>query len=116
MMKALATPVVLALALGGCMSTSGDEATVMDSLIGKELVTDGGSYLSVNADGTMGGQIGGEPVVGTYKANAKQACSVFTAPAQLVGRKFCSVPEFRDDGTVVFNRTDGSTSPVYTIR
>jgi hypothetical protein len=42
MMKALTTPVILALALGGCMSTSGDEATVMDSLVGKELVTEGG--------------------------------------------------------------------------
>lgn len=98
------------------MSTSGDEATVMDSLIGKDLVTKDRSYLSVNADGTMGGQICGEPVVGTYKANAKQACSVFTSPERLVGREFCSVPEFRDDGTVVFNRTDGGTSPVYTIR
>ncbi|MFY0659683.1 MAG: hypothetical protein JXR15_04255 [Shimia sp.] len=39
-MKVLATPVILALALGGCMSSSGDEATVMDSLIGKELVTE----------------------------------------------------------------------------
>lgn len=60
--------------------------------------------------------IGGNPVVGTYVANAKEMCSVYRLPERLVGREFCSTPVYNDDGTLTFSRREGSSSPIYTIK
>lgn len=88
--------------------------TVVGPLIGKRLVGDNVTFI-INADGTMGGTFRGEPVVGTYQANAKESCSSYSSPKSLTGREFCSTPVISGN-TVVFNRRDGSKSPVYTIK
>jgi len=115
-MKFYSAPIFFSLALSACMSTTADQATVADNIVGRQLVTEDGSTIIVNADGTVGGAIGGNPVVGTYVANAKEMCSVYTSPERLVGREFCSTPVFNDDGTMTFTRRDGSSSPIYTIK
>lgn len=110
------------LALSACATFGGKteapavarEATVVDSLVGKRLVTGSDAVIMFNADGTMGGTMRGEPVAGAYDADAARVCSTYTSPAILVGREFCSTPVI-DGNTVVFNRADGSQSPVYTI-
>lgn len=103
-------------ALAGCLgSTSGTIPTVVDPLIGKRLVAGEDTVFIIKADGTMGGTLRGDPIVGTYSANTQETCSTYTAPAQLVGREFCSIPVITGD-TVVFQRRDGTTSPVYEIR
>ncbi len=88
--------------------------TVVDPLIGKRLVSEAATFI-INADGTMGGEIRGEAIVGTYVANATETCSTYSAPEFLTGRDWCSVPEI-DGDTVIFNRRDGTTSPAYAIQ
>lgn len=87
--------------------------TVVDSLIGKSLVAENATFI-FNSNGTMGGQLRGEAVSGTYVATDAEVCSTYTAPEALTGREFCSVPAI-GDGSVVFNRRDGSQSPAYAI-
>ncbi len=106
--------------LSACMSDGNETAsseprktTAVDALIGKRLVNGDVTFI-INADGTMGGNIKGEKIVGTYKATATESCSTFTAPQNLTGREFCSTPVISGD-TVVFNRRDGSNSPTYKI-
>lgn len=101
--------------LAGCMSGAAiKEATVVDPLVGKRLVSSSGNVFLIKPDGTMGGKIRGEDVVGTYTASSTETCSVYTAPAFLVGKEYCSVPAI-DGDTVVFNRRDGTKSAVYKI-
>ena len=88
--------------------------TVVDPLIGKRLVAGDVTFI-INADGSMGGTFRGEPIVGVYKANAKESCSRYSAPKNLTGQEFCSTPVIKDD-TVIFHRRDGSKSQVYTIQ
>ena len=88
-------------------------ATVVDPLIGKRLVS-GDTTFIINANGTMGGEVNGEPVVGVYKADAKESCSTYSSPEFLVGREFCSTPMISGN-TVIFHRRDGSKSQPYTI-
>lgn len=103
----------LALALTACAPAE-DGPSVVDTLIGKTLTTDAGTVFVFNSDGTVGGMFRGEEVVGTYDANGKEVCSIYTAPELLTGREYCSVPEIVDN-TVIFNRRDGSQSGLYTI-
>ena len=98
--------------VAGCASEP--EVSAIDALIGKELVSENGTVFLFNADGTMGGSLGGEDVVGEYRADATEVCSTYSAPEQLTGQQFCSVPEI-EGNTVVFNRRDGSQSQTYTI-
>ena len=100
--------------LSACDVPTGSEATVIDPVIGKRLVAGEFTFI-FQADGTMGGEARGETVVGTYDATASEVCSLYTAPTFLTGREYCSVPTF-GDGTVTFNRRDGSTSPAYQIQ
>ena len=97
-------------------STESAAPTVVDPLIGKTLVT-GNTTFIFNPDGTVGGNFRGEAdIVGVYSADATQVCSSYSAPSNFAGLgEICSVPVI-SDGTVVFNRTNGSTSPVYTIQ
>lgn len=117
-MKSLITASLSAvLLLGACQTTTGDPSasapTVIDSLIGKTLTTEGGTII-LNADGTVGGAIQGAPVVGVYSANSREVCSSYTSPERLAGREICSTPTITGD-TVIFERRDGSQSPTYTI-
>lgn len=92
------------------------QATVVDSLIGKDLVAADGTTFVFNADGTAGGSFRGEAVAGTYSANASEVCSTYTAPQTLVDvGEICSVPAI-DGDTVIFNRRNGSQSQAYTIQ
>lgn len=110
-----------ALGLTGCMNTESTEMAVKPAmsdsayapLIGKRLVS-GDTTFILNADGTMGGEINGQTVVGTYKITGDESCSTYTAPDFLTGREYCSVPAITGN-TLVFNRRDGTQSPVYTI-
>lgn len=116
------TIVCSALVVAGCSTTTDAEMAAKPAvtesayapLIGKQLVSDGVTFI-INADGTMSGQARGEAVVGTYKIDGDESCSIYTAPEFLTGREFCSVPTITGN-TVVFNRRDGTTSPVYTIK
>ncbi|MCJ8336389.1 MAG: META domain-containing protein [Epibacterium sp.] len=113
-MKFQATLAVLAaFALSACETTTGS-STVIDTLIGKPLVTDNGNTFLFNPDGTVGGNIGSNAVKGTYSANTQEVCSNLTAPKSVAGREFCSVPRI-DGDVVVFDRRDGSQSPAYKI-
>lgn len=108
-----------ALALSACQSStdaSMDKAptSVIAPLVGKTLVAESGASFIYNADGTIGGKMGGETVTGAYIVHATDACTVFASPAQLKGKEFCSTPKISGD-TVTFHRRDGSTSPVYKI-
>ena len=47
-------------------------ATVVDPLIGKRLVS-GDTTFIINANGTMSGEVNGEPVVGVYEADAENS-------------------------------------------
>ena len=99
------------LGLAACAAPS--EPTVIEALVGKQLVADG-TVLVIGADGTVTGTTGdGEALQGTYTADATQVCSVMTAPPAFAGER-CSVPVI-DGNTVTFERSDGRTSPVYTI-
>ncbi len=117
----LLTAVAATILLGACMPeeevmTSPSTAattSVVAPLVGKRLVSGDITFI-INADGTMGGEARGEPIVGVYKATATESCSTYTSPEFLTGREFCSSPVISGD-TVIFNRRDGSQSPVYTI-
>ena len=100
-------------ALGACTEqvSTGDSSAVTPFL-GKELVGKNATFI-FNGDGTVGGQFRDNPIVGTYSSSATEICSNLTAPANLAG-DYCSTPAI-DGNTVVFNRRDGSQSPVYTI-
>lgn len=105
-------PLLLIAACATAPETQGP-ATVVDPLVGKQL-TAGSTILFLNADGTMSGSDGdGNALVGTYTADATEICSNLTEPARFAGER-CSVPVI-DGDTVVFNRSNGSQSPVYTI-
>lgn len=90
------------------------QGTVVDALVGKRLVTETATFI-IQPNGTMGGTIRGETVVGTYTADSTQTCSTYSAPEFLTGRDWCSVPVISGN-TVIFNRTDGTQSPVYEIQ
>jgi len=106
-------------ALAACQTTTSsstsEQPTAVDALIGKTLVA-GDSTFIFNSDGTVGGNIGsGAAIEGTYSATATEVCSSYSAPARLADLgQLCSVPVI-SDGTVIFNRTNGSQSPLYTI-
>lgn len=109
-----------ALSLSACQSTTNasmDKAptSVAAPLIGKTLALESGDSIILNADGTVGGQIRGGEVSGTYVATAKDLCSVYTSPDVLKGKEFCSVPKI-DGDTVIFHRSNGTTSPTYNIQ
>ncbi|MCT4559114.1 MAG: hypothetical protein N4A61_13780 [Pelagimonas sp.] len=91
------------------------QPTVADPLIGKRLMTDKGALIILGADGSVGGEINGKAVVGTYSANATEMCSTYSAPDFLKDKEFCSTPVI-SGSTVVFQRRDGSSSPVYNIK
>lgn len=115
MKKYLVLACVSVLALGACdTATTSQSPTVVDALLDKNLVAENGTVFLIRSDGTMGGQLGGKKVIGTYKANARESCSVYTAPEQLTGREFCSTPQI-DGDTVIFNRRDGTKSQKYKI-
>lgn len=101
-----------ALFVTACTDTS-SAPTVVDPVIGKTL-TVGNAFFVLNADGTLTGQNpDGDAIIGTYTANATEICSAITTPPGFAGER-CSVPVY-DGNTVLFNRRDGSQSPVYTI-
>lgn len=105
--------------LGACAPMAESDAgapamTAADQFVGKTLTTADGATFIFNADGTVGGSLRGEDIMGTYDADATEICSTYTAPDFLTGREFCSTPEV-DGDTVIFNRRDGSQSPAYTI-
>lgn len=106
--------VAAVLAVAGCMET-GTEAkpTVMDPLKGKTIQSETATFI-IGADGTMGGTMRNQDIVGVYKADDKVSCSTYTAPDVLTGREWCSVPVVAGD-TVVFHRTDGTKSPEFKI-
>ena len=104
---------VAALTLGACAAGT-DGGTAVDPLLGKALVAENGTTFVFNADGTVGGNLGGEEIVGTYSTDAREVCSTYSAPKTLTGREFCSVPDI-DGDAVVFIRRDGSQSPTYLI-
>jgi hypothetical protein len=89
------------------------DATVVDPIIGKQLTSRGEALLMVNADGTISGMAEGTEIRGAYTANSTEICSTITSPANYAGA-YCSVPEY-GDGTVIFNRRDGSQSALYMI-
>lgn len=109
----------ICLGLAACQTTTGGsvaDATAATQFFGKSLVAEDGTTFIFNEDGTVGGMNGGgEEIVGSYEATGAEICSTFTAPANLVGREFCSTPMI-DGDTVVFNRRDGSSSPAYMIK
>lgn len=116
MMKSyLGLALASAFVLGACDTTSGSQTgTVVDSLIGTPLVGSDGSVFLFNPDGSVGGNLRGEPIVGKYDANTREVCSTYSAPKNLVGREYCSVPKISGD-TLIFNRRDGSQSQPYKI-
>lgn len=103
-------------ALAACTApATTDGTTAASQFVGKTLTGDGGTVFLFQDGGVVGGSFRGEaPIVGTYTATATQICSTYSEPAQLTGREFCSTPVVTGD-SVVFNRTDGSQSPAYTI-
>ena len=104
---------VAALSLGACAAEI-DGGTVVDPLLGKRLVHENGVVFIFNPDGTVGGTMAGEDIVGIYSADASEVCSTYTAPERLTGQEFCSTPTI-DGDTVVFHRRDGSNSGTYVI-
>ncbi|TMV04773.1 hypothetical protein FGK63_16955 [Ruegeria sediminis] len=116
MKKLLALAAISMIGLSACVTDTGTaQPTVVDTLVGKRLVSEGGTTFIFYPDGTVGGSYRGEPVVGTFSADAREVCSTYTAPKNLVGQEFCSTPAI-DGAVVVFNRRDGSQSPPYSIR
>lgn len=90
------------------------EINAIDQIVGKRLVANNGTVFLLRADGTMGGTIDGEKVVGVYKVNGNESCSTYTSPKSLTDREFCSTPVIKK-GSVVFHRRDGSKSQKYKI-
>ncbi|EPX83906.1 hypothetical protein Salmuc_01681 [Salipiger mucosus DSM 16094] len=120
-MKRIVFLALVGLGVAACQATpenmgsqTMETATVVDTFIGKRLVTENGGVFLFNPDGTVGGSLRGEEIVGTYTADTQEVCSTYSAPEFLTGREFCSVPVISDN-TVVFERRDGSSSPVYMI-
>lgn len=111
----VAAAFVAVLALGACeTSNTSQPATVVDPLIGKQLVSENGTVFLFNPDGTMGGKFRDKAIIGTYEADANEVCSTYTAPEPLAGNEYCSAPQIEGD-TVVFNRRDGTKSQLYKI-
>ncbi|MCG7493571.1 hypothetical protein [Thalassobius sp. Cn5-15] len=103
------------LPLAACMTaTETSNPTAVDPLLDKQLVSAEGTIFILNADGTVSGEIKGDPVVGSYTTTATEVCSTYSAPDFLTGREYCSTPVI-EAGTVVFNRRDGTKSAVYAI-
>jgi len=103
------------LGLAACNTSDGSQTgTVVDTLIGTPLVASDGTVFLFNQDGTIGGNLRGEQIVGTYVANAREVCSTYSEPENLVGREYCSAPQI-DGNTLIFNRRDGSQSQAYMI-
>jgi hypothetical protein len=115
-MKAIFVAVTAALlALGACAPTGEmEKASIVEPLLDKRLVSENGTVFIIGSDGSMGGTLNGEAIVGTYEATETEVCSTYSQPAALTGREFCSTPVF-DGNKVVFNRRDGSQSQEYTI-
>ena len=86
----------------------------IDEVIGKRLVAKNGTVFLIREDGTMGGTLNGEEVIGVYTRNGNEMCSTYTSPKSLSKGEFCSTPVIKK-GTVVFNRRDGSKSRIYNI-
>ena len=110
-------PLAIIALVAGCETTTSTSgaASAVDPLVGKTLVGPQATFL-FNADGTVGGTFRDDPIAGTYTSSATEICSTYTAPDNFVSLgEICSVPTI-SNGTVVFNRRDGSTSPVYTIQ
>ena len=114
MIRSLASLAILGLSLTACMPADTPTQTAASPFIGKQLVAENGTVFFFGADGTLGGTLGGEAIVGTYETNGAEICSTYTAPATLADREFCSTPAI-DGTTVIFNRRDGSTSQPYEI-
>ncbi len=95
-------------------TTGGVASGSLDDIIGKSLVSDNGTVFIVGADGTMGGTLNGEQVVGVYVREGSAMCSTYTSPKTLSGREFCSTPVF-ENGTVVFHRRDGTKSQTFRV-
>ena len=91
-----------------------DAPTAATQFFGKQLVSESGDVFIFNADGTVGGNLRGEAINGTFSASATEVCSEYTSPEFLVGQEYCSTPVVTD-GSVVFNRRDGSQSQAYSI-
>lgn len=108
----------MALALAACTTPSTPfDPGVAGQFVGKTLTTvDGSTTFLFLPDGVVGGNTSsGDPIVGTYAPDGEKVCSSYSAPEQLAGLgTICSTPVV-DGDTVVFNRTDGSQSPVYEI-
>jgi len=104
-------------ALSACTETpTAPGSDVVAPFVGKTITSEGGTSFNFLPDGTIEGVFrGSEPIVGTYTSSEREVCSVYTSPKQLTGREYCSVPDI-DGSTVVFNRRDGSQSPVYQIQ
>ena len=114
-MRRVIFTITAALAVAACTPSETTTAeTAATQFIGKQLVAENGTVFLFGADGSVGGTIGGDPIVGTYTADQREICSTYTAPERLAGSEFCSVPQV--SGTqVIFNRRDGSQSQPYEI-
>ena len=109
-----------ALALGACsevvstQDAATAESTAIDRLIDTRISTPSGTFFLFRPGGVVeGGTSNGDPIVGTYVADASEVCSTLTAPASIAG-EYCSMPVY-DGDTVIFHRRNGTKSPLYTI-
>lgn len=104
-------------ALAACDApTDTASGSAVDPFLGKVIASEGGTSFLFAADGTIEGTFRGEaPIVGTYTADGREVCSTYSSPEQLTGREYCSVPDITGN-QIVFNRRDGSQSPVYVIQ
>ena len=107
-----------ALALAGCVQTTGTAPTDADpltaALAGKTLVNDRGQ-IAVNTDGTLTGTVGGgsESFEGAWAVRDGRWCRTITSPARVAGTA-CQDATLNGDGTVTI---DGVNGPVtYEIR
>lgn len=126
MKKYILAAVLSVFALSACQTTqtastnteadAASEATEISVgfLVGRTVVADNGTVFVFNKDGTMGGEMGGKPIVGTYVIEGNEICSTYSEPANLAGRDFCSVPTMLGD-RIIFVRRDGSKSQPYAI-
>ncbi|WP_424968081.1 MULTISPECIES: hypothetical protein [unclassified Dinoroseobacter] len=115
-MKYFIATIATACVLSACAPTEDmSMATAVDPFIGKSLVAADGTTFKFMSDGSVGGMLGGEEIVGAYTVDGAEICSTYSAPERLTGREFCSVPSI-DGESVVFNRRDGSQSAVYNIQ